>query len=431
MYLFGRWISFGDYKKTMPSGVEQLSPSLPALKLESGAVTIPELPEEMVLAVQDFSMKLLHTAVEKCAAEGTSNMILSPASVYSILLVTASASEEGGQDGYEEILGIPAQDWQKYGSQWMEYMNQYRQRLLLQCANSVWIDTGIQVEDTYIQEMYENLYTEVFQSELESDVTRKAVNQWVSERTHGLISEMRSDNYPSTTLAAFINAFYLKMEWEEPFLPGDTQERIFTTEEHKEIVTSFLCDERCHRKYFRTKEMEAVLLPYVSGDFVFAAVRPANGQTAKDLLLDLTKEDWNQILQEASGTYMNFSMPKFTLEYKTDLTKVLQQMGMESYFGSEAEYMLSRLGTSVSGIPVTLDGIGQTVKILVEESGTEAAAVTEVTAAGTAMEEEAPLEVHFDSPYVYAILDRKTEIPLFVGLMEYPEGTVVSDQAAE
>ena len=58
---------------------------------------------------------------------------------------------------------------------------------------------------------------------------------------------------------------------------------------------------------------------------------------------------------------------------------------------------------------------------IVDEEGTEAAAVTEVImrAAGI-MPVEEPKVVHFDKPFLYLVFDPQTDMPLFVGIMDDP-----------
>ncbi|MBQ3108558.1 MAG: serine protease, partial [Clostridia bacterium] len=63
----------------------------------------------------------------------------------------------------------------------------------------------------------------------------------------------------------------------------------------------------------------------------------------------------------------------------------------------------------------------QKTRIDVHEKGTEAAAATLVEAAdGAAMLEEEPVELCFDSPYLYAVVDMASGLPLFLGIMDDP-----------
>ena len=68
--------------------------------------------------------------------------------------------------------------------------------------------------------------------------------------------------------------------------------------------------------------------------------------------------------------------------------------------------------------PVYIGDVLHKARIDVHELGTEAAAATAVIMeAGGVMEME---WLEFDSPFLYAIVDLKTALPLFIGLLERP-----------
>jgi len=112
-------------------------------------------------------------------------------------------------------------------------------------------------------------------------------------------------------------------------------------------------------------------------------------------------------------------MPKFNLAYEFYLTDALKQMGLASAFDTGTAD-LTPMGKGANG-PLSLSYVFQKVKIEVNEEGTEAAAVTEAVAAdGAAAIMEEPINIHLDSPFVYAVVDTETGVPLFLGLLEDP-----------
>ena len=66
--------------------------------------------------------------------------------------------------------------------------------------------------------------------------------------------------------------------------------------------------------------------------------------------------------------------------------------------------------------------VRQKAVIKVDEEGTEAAAVTEVVMKEMAAFETpvTPVEVYFDEPFVYMLMNTDEEIPLFMGIMDNP-----------
>ena len=65
--------------------------------------------------------------------------------------------------------------------------------------------------------------------------------------------------------------------------------------------------------------------------------------------------------------------------------------------------------------------VRQKAKIIVDEEGTEAAAVTAVLmmCAG-ALEPEETKELYFNEPFIYMIMDMDNDMPLFIGILDNP-----------
>ena len=383
------------------------------LKLPNQVSTLAEAPaiagSQVALDRQDseplsqFSEALIRAAWSEDRAE---NAVLSPVSVYLAMMVTACSNESmdpGAMAEWETLFGVSQEQWDLWGTKLMRHLNWSKEDSCVAAANSVWLDTDMVLTDSALQRISQHLYTDVYQGDLQSDEIVKAVNAWVNHKTQGMIPQLRQDPYEDMTEISVLNSVYLEAKWQQGFLASRTQEEVFYTADGKEVTTEFLQDYLCRRAYVQTEDWDGVMLPYRDGNLAFVALRPSAGQSVDDLLLSLEAEDWTTCCEDAVDTLMNFSMPKFTVEHRQLLTDALAQMGMDAVLEENQI------------------GIGQAVKIQVDEDGTKAAAVTEVTAAGAIdSPEEPPLEIHFDQPFVYAVVDTVTQIPLFVGVMDCP-----------
>ena len=119
--------------------------------------------------------------------------------------------------------------------------------------------------------------------------------------------------------------------------------------------------------------------------------------------------------QEQTRETVYTRIPEFTYASDMDLTASLQEMGMTHLFSADTAD-LSGLGTSAMG-NLYCDGVFQKTFIQVDRNGTKAAAVTWAV---NKAESAAPMEpkyVYLDRPFVYAIVDTKTGLPLFVGVV--------------
>ena len=117
-------------------------------------------------------------------------------------------------------------------------------------------------------------------------------------------------------------------------------------------------------------------------------------------------------------TRMELSLPKFEASYKDSLADELKQLGMVDPFDrGKADF--SRMTESGSKDLVIGEVLHKTF-IRIDEKGSEAAAVTSVMIKVTSMPIRESLELSFDRPFFYAIIDREAGIPLFMGTMVDP-----------
>lgn len=400
---------------TAGTGVRSLTPA-PDFSESTGGLTEEE--QEQVTA---FSLRFMRKAVVQAHEEGKENPVLSPVSAYAALLLVACGSEGVSAAELEQILGLTSGQWGQAGGNLMRSLNQTEGSLTLSAANSLWMDEEAQIREEYIRRISEELSAEIFQGDLSAEETRQAVNQWVKERTNGMIPEFCEEPYDDSVAAALLNAICLEAEWQQPFSAHKTVEKPFYTAENREVFAEYLCDDRGYRDYVKGDGMEGILLPYAGSSLAFAALRATDGRTPEELLRDLTPKDCRNLPQMASPTCMNFSMPKFSLSYEQNLNETLESLGLKKTMRPE-EADLTGMGTGAQGGPLFVSSAQQKVKIQVDEEGTRAAAVTEILVGeGGMLLEKEPLELHFDSPYLYMLIDRETGVPLFLGIMENPE----------
>ena len=108
-------------------------------------------------------------------------------------------------------------------------------------------------------------------------------------------------------------------------------------------------------------------------------------------------------------------MPKFKINYDTDLADVLQSLGMTDAFDEQyADF--SGMISNTPFNPYIGSVIHKTV-IDVNEIGTKAAAATSVEIKAGATPEE-PKEVKLTRPFIYMLINTKTNTPFFIGTVD-------------
>jgi serine protease inhibitor len=379
--------------------------------------------EEATSAMTGFSLDFMKAAMEYAEDE---NPVLSPASAYLALVLLACGSDGETAQELSETLRIPEGEWASYGSVIQEWLNRSNGETAIKTADSVWFDSdgGYEAKQEYLDTVSEALKAEVYKADLQSKGTIEDINKWVNDTTEGLIEKLREEPYDDLVRAVLLNALYFEAKWSYPFEAEATAEKTFTTADGKEITADFLRDYECHRYYLEADGIEGIMMPYTDGeeytegDTAFIALRSTDGKTPEEVLEAVSPEMLREFAGVEETTYMNFSMPKFDISYNQDLNDTFAAIGL-AHTMSDGGADLSGMFENEDSAAMDLDA-AQVVRIQVDEEGTKAAAVTELATSETAMIVEEPVELHFDSPFLYMIIDTKTGVPIFTGILENP-----------
>ncbi|MGD1919207.1 MAG: serpin family protein, partial [Pleurocapsa sp.] len=112
----------------------------------------------------------------------------------------------------------------------------------------------------------------------------------------------------------------------------------------------------------------------------------------------------------------NITLPRFELEYETDLVKSLSELGINQVFNpSQADF------SAMTNTPVAINAVKHKTFIEVNEEGTEAAAVTSIGIRITSLQpQNQPFDMNVNRPFFFAIRDDVTETILFMGNVVKP-----------
>lgn len=362
-----------------------------------------------------FSAELFRT----CLLAGDENPVISPVSAYICLAMVMRGAETDTLAEFETVMGAGKDDVTALCNTLIAKLTETEGSTMLNIANSLWADSeNAEILDSYIQSIVDYYGADIFSADLSTQQAINAVNEWVNEKTEGLIPTLHDEPYPDNIVLVLLNTLYMKAKWQDEFEDYATYDDVFTKTDGTELTVPFMDAYMSSRDYFTLDGAAGVVLPYDDGKTVFVAVKPAEGQTAAELANSLDANSLNMMISAAESTMVNLTLPRFNISYELYLTEALQAMGLETVFTDAAD--LTSMGTGANG-PLALSWVFQKVKIKVNEEGTEAAAVTEAAACESCIElEQEPVELHFDSPFVYAVVDTDTGLPLFMGILDDP-----------
>ena len=128
-------------------------------------------------------------------------------------------------------------------------------------------------------------------------------------------------------------------------------------------------------------------------------------------------ESWNDLSSCFATSVpikeLQISLPKFKFSYEKKLNDVLIDMGMKDAFDASMANL-----TGISDNDLYVDFVKQNTFVEVNESGTEAAAVTTIGVGETSIGDDCEFVVN--KPFVFVIRERTTNTIIFIGKVINP-----------
>lgn len=241
----------------------------------------------------------------------------------------------------------------------------------------------------------------------DSEGSRQHINTWVEDKTMGLIPDLIPEGAISEwTVMVLVNALYLKAEWATKFDPDLTADGPFTLLDGTAVTTPFMHEPNLATRATAGDGYIAFDLPYAQGDLSMLVIVPDAGRYG-EIESNLGSELVAAIDSGLEPMTLDLYFPSFESEYNFNLRDAIEGgLGVANLFDVPD---LKGIGENVA----VTDAV-HAAKIVVDESGTEAAAATAIIMDLTAMPVEGT-EVKVDRPFLYLILDNDTGAVLFLG----------------
>lgn len=374
-------------------------------------------------AINTFSYQLFQETMRTDAA----NPVISPLSAYYALALAADGAARNTKKQFQALLSENPCNAIGMLRKELE-TGQTEGSDILSIANSAWLDDDFIPNQAWLDHLsgFQH-HAGIFHADLSSDAARNSINNWVCNQTRGMIPTLFDQNLSEDARLALINTIYLKARWAAEFSKYTTDKREFTNENKNKKETDFM-NQTDFMQYFKNDQAEGIL-KYYNGGTAFLAIRPQGGQTARELAQNLTAGEIEGYIKQAKekSTYVSLHLPKFTVEYNFSMNDSLSALGLTDAFDPyKADF--TNIGTSATGGNLYISDVLQKIKVAVDEEGTEAAAVTAIVmdCASAIVDLPEPVDVSFDEPFIYIILDPNVQtgnkgetacIPLFMGMV--------------
>ncbi|HEX6996283.1 MAG TPA: serpin family protein [Gammaproteobacteria bacterium] len=374
-----------------------------------GALTATD--EAVVDASVGFGVELAaHTA----AADPRANVVLSPLGASMALGMTMNGAGGATFDAMRSALGFGTLTPEEINAAYRDLIARLTSldpNVRLEIANAVWTKEGVTFHDAFLQAVRAAFGASTEALDFADPDAVVEINEWVAERTDGLIDSIVDALDPSLVML-LANAVYFEGTWTTQFDPANTRRAAFRREDGSETDVDMMSLSNVEVLRGRGDSYSAVELPYGDGAFAMVVVLPDEGVGARDWLAELDADEWTAVVEGLTSDRLNLlSIPKFTLTFDTYLNDALKALGMTPAFRPGADF--TRM--SPSGDQMCIDFVRQKTRVEVDERGTRAAAATGVGVGVVSF-----TGFVADRPFVFAIRERSTGAILFIGLVGDP-----------
>lgn len=344
------------------------------------------------------------------------NFMVSPLSLKAALALAANGASDNTLDEILNTLGYP--DLVSFNEAMQKALKaKSGKTLVFETANSLWLNRDNMAFS--FRKEYTGAMSDLFgatASETDNKNAVREINAWASEKTHGKIKKI-IDNSDFAALLA--NAVYFKGNWRLQFRESATKNEVFTEANGETQEIPFM-QQTSYFEYSKNNACKLLKLPY-QVDFS-ENDREQRIQTAMIIVLpnegvSLDSIRLSEQIQNASWESKRIAvkLPTFHIESSFDLTDSLKSLGIKEAFNKDKADFSPMFGAKFA----YLDTVLQNTYINVDETGTEAAAVTVGGMGGSATIPDEPIPFVADHPFYFAIVDEINNEMLFAGQFAY------------
>ncbi len=380
-----------------------------------------QTPEEAEI-VEGIARLAGRALPELAAASPDKNVVFSTPSLALALGMLAQGAGGATREELVAALGLPEDGgWM---AQLITALNlrldeEDSPRVTIESSRAFWLQEGCRLRAAYGETASQVWHADINVWAPEGrDAAHEAIGQWYEARSHGLLpaSTVPDDLPNESTSLILLDALYFRASWWEPFNAAATKDDVFHGAGGEEIPVRMMQQKLSGQPALRRDDYQIAQLP-LAGGYQFVVALPTGGRRADELLADEAfQRDFTSRCEDVFD--IEWQLPQLDLALGADLKPLLQELGVTTAMSGEADF--GALFENAQPGDFVLGVLRQDARLLLDEEGVEAAAVTLAAAEGSAMPAELEtLVMRLDRPFVAEIRSRNG-LPLFSMVVRDP-----------
>ncbi|MFZ0282238.1 MAG: serpin family protein, partial [Bacteroidales bacterium] len=285
--------------------------------------------KEVIDSANSFAFDLFRPIIGD--TKGEENIMISPFSITSALSMTLNGASGETFEDMKKTLRLDGKTLEQINDTYLKLMTEMvpvDERVVLEIANSVWVEKHLTVKEPFMTALATWYKAEAREISITDPQALDIVNDWIADKTHDRITDMLNFLEPDLAML-LINAVYFNGKWRYQFDSDKTVDEPFylTPLSAKDVP---MMHQKVNLNVAVTDNAKIVEIPYGQGNYTMVVVLPEEGFTTSGLGGSINGTVWNNWMAalEENTREVELSMPRFKYEYKRNLNDDLINLGM-------------------------------------------------------------------------------------------------------
>ena len=226
---------------------------------------------------------------------------------------------------------------------------------------------------------------------------------------------LSNNDIDELTRLILLNAIYFNANWSTEFKGEKTRQMTFYGKNSVEYVTDFMNGTQ-NVALSQSDDAQMMKIDYEKEKASMFIIMPKENVDIDKYISELDEQKFASLEKSMQTFRADVSMPKFKIESRFEMKKVLMEMGIKAAFTKSADF--SKMNGKSN---LLIDEVIHKSFIEVSEKGTEAAAATAVVVREKSMVMKDNPKVVINRPFVFVIRENKNNAILFIGKYVKPE----------
>ncbi|MBQ1653853.1 MAG: serpin family protein [Bacteroidales bacterium] len=350
--------------------------------------------------------------------DGT-NMFVSPFSIYDALAMAYDGAAKKTAKEMRSVMKFKKDQTESH-DEFVKLLNEYKKdNSVFTITNAAVAQKNYNFLDSYMK-CLKDFDATISQADFSKPEERadavKKINDWVSKNTNKKITDLLSNNdIDELTRLILLNAIYFNANWSTEFKGEKTRQMTFYGKNSVEYVTDFMNGTQ-NVALSQSDDAQMMKIDYEKEKASMFIIMPKENVDIDKYISELDEQKFASLEKTMQTFKADVSMPKFKIESRFEMKKVLMEMGIKAAFTKSADF--SKMNGKSN---LLIDEVIHKSFIEVSEKGTEAAAATAVVVREKSMVMKDNPKVVINRPFVFVIRENKNNAILFIGKYVKPE----------